>query len=384
MEARVEWFRCMSYESAADYTGAVYLHERRGKPYYWGKLKRTKFGGASKGKDQPNPRYALGYRHWVNGALTGDGKLFIGTVEPVEAIDDVESSLIATHPTEMNRRVNEAPRSISVVHLGDVPPYLHDSVDRQVESVSGFLEYVEQVIDNWKAENSPWFRGEPISSQPLIPKLHRQVDGGRVHSENQLLQWFRNRAPVLDTRYSPERGNTVDWLFLMQHVGLATRLLDWTEGALVALFFSLLAAGRSMVWILEPIRLNKLSTNGYDVEVDTFPLPWYPGPENENVGNRNFRAAWEQGKGATSLPVAVMPTNIHPRMAAQRSCFTIWGSDSRSLVEIVDSSLLFGIPITGDPARRTRMRQELRRAGIDYSSLFPDLDGLARELNARF
>ena len=186
-------------------------------------------------------------------------------------------------------------------------------------------------------------------------------------------------APAVGQGQTPARSETDQWLFLMQHTGAPTRLLDWTEGALIGLFFALQFKD-PVVWMLNPIGLNRLTAPDYP-DMNVYPLTWFRPEGSINIGSANVAAAWEQDRGGTRLPVAIKPTYIHPRMSAQKSCFTIWGSDKRPLHEIIPPDLLWMYRIRRNAIGR--MTSELRVMGITRSSLFPELDGLAGELSER-
>jgi hypothetical protein len=69
------------------------------------------------------------------------------------------------------------------------------------------------------------------------------------------------------------------------------------------------------------------------------------------------------------------------RVAAQRSQFVVLGSDPAWLSDEAakpDSSIR---AITIDANKGKAIRAELRQCGITESVIFPDLDGLGRELN---
>jgi hypothetical protein len=133
---------------------------------------------------------------------------------------------------------------------------------------------------------------------------------------------------------------------------------------------------KPIVWMLNPFDLNSLSVPPGTV-VEEFPLTWHRPQCGINIGSENIDGAWEGDRRGVELPVAVQPTNIHPRMSVQRSCFTVHGKDKRSLVHQVPQ-LLTRYEI--NPTERDSMRKVLHLLGISHSTVWPDLEGLAREL----
>jgi hypothetical protein len=131
-----------------------------------------------------------------------------------------------------------------------------------IKSVSEYLEIVEQFTKEWfTAETSwgPWFRGQSDATWALRPSIYRYSPVRRPIRavEDEIRQEFMVRAPSLGLE-RPQ--NSWEWYFLMQHCGAPTRLLDWTESALIALFFAVKDRKTkndtdAAVWILEPWKL---------------------------------------------------------------------------------------------------------------------------------
>lgn len=258
-----------------------------------------------------------------------------------------------------------------------------------IRTVSGFAEAILEDVQAW-APVFPWFRGEPAdTSTPLLPRVFR-----KKYDENNLLQTFRRRAHSLNLPVIPPLEATDQWLFLARHVGLPTRLLDWSEGALIGLYFALDAAqqdkksdGKSVVWMLNPHELNTKSAKNSRPNV--FPLTWFDNRRVEtgssgevavrvNIGFENIAAAWEMEERGLEYPVAIEPTTIHPRMNAQHSYFTVHGKRHDCLTKMVGNDCLRRYDIHIPPEQGIA---DLRMMGIADSTIMPDADSLAKELS---
>src|SRR5678809_1151344 len=94
-----------------------------------------------------------------------------------------------------------------------------------------FKEYVALIEEaQLRTNNSLWFRGAGKATYALLPTLYRHKRHRSAQAlgdlERQLMVRFRQRSIPFLTR---SLADDWDMLFFMQHYGVPTRLLDWTE-----------------------------------------------------------------------------------------------------------------------------------------------------------
>jgi hypothetical protein len=165
----------------------------------------------------------------------------------------------------------------------------------------------------------------------------------------------------------------------MQHFGLKTRLLDWTEGYLIALFFALKLNKNDnayidpCIWIINPEELNLLSIKSASIV-----------RSNDEVNITLISKYLEFNKQNKEYPVAISPTYSNERVLRQKGCFTLHSGHSTidSVYRKYNSNRIIRINI--DYKKRNQILNQLKLAGISESSIFPDLEGLSRELNEKY
>ncbi len=254
-----------------------------------------------------------------------------------------------------------------------------------VTTLNEFTDLMDSVRDVWDFDAEdvcrPWFRGQQRKHWDLVPSIFRIGDFDR-ETEDDICEEFATRAPAL-SRFEPFPTNNWDLFFLMQHYGAPTRLLDWTESPLIALYFAVRdnpGHYDSSVWMLNPYKLNlrvihkdeviSPSAQGVSKTDVKRVAPWLP-------------ERWSKRK-IPQDPLAVFPTHIARRISSQRACFTVHGSDRLSFLRLArrTDSCLKKIILPGRSVKA--IQYALAHIGIDDTTIFPDLEGLGRALGASY
>jgi hypothetical protein len=251
---------------------------------------------------------------------------------------------------------------------------------RQVDGIEGLLKEVLSIASTLQNGRFLWYRGLSCSTHTLLPKIMR--DGKTAEEvldrERRLLTRFRQRSMA----YWPAGYPQNDWehLFAMQHFGMPTRLLDWSENLFVATHFALIenaAHGHEgecnpVMWCIDPVEWNQstpvLSEYGDAIQVLT--------TADEELDS--YRP--DTPKRRRKSPIAMYGAHNSARIVAQRGTFMVWGNDVQALEGISNeqTARLWRLEISG---ARTELAASLRHLGFSETMVFPELPSLSVELS---
>jgi hypothetical protein len=253
-----------------------------------------------------------------------------------------------------------------------------------VPDLSGLLSH----LLTGERDRTQWYRGHGCELRSLRPSLMRRIDpysaADMIRREMRLITRFRQRS----LPFWPEGYPQTNWeqLFAMQHYGVPTRLLDWTENAITAAYFAAdhdprrcecerEAECRPTVWVLDPVALNRGNPRlaGYGDAATVFATsdpdlePWEPGMDEVRFAPQ---------------PVALYGAHNSARIAAQQGTFTVAGKANESLDETQAVQQNDGVleRITIGAGHRDLMA-ELRMLGVTKAAVFPDLASLSADIS---
>lgn len=237
----------------------------------------------------------------------------------------------------------------------------------EISSVGDLIATIR--VERDREAGSVWYRGQSDASWSLLPGQLRQKN--RM-SEASLLARFKQSAALLTVA---KPNNSFDWVFLMQHYGVPTRLLDWSENPLVALYFAVENKDKktdAAIWMLRP---NKLNTHAHinDKDEPAY-IPSFDDDEVQGYSTERVRI----DKRMQLYPIATIATRNNPRIQAQLGTFTIHHNDATPVEKVGDGSHCRCVVVPF--VHKEKIRDELSLLGINRFSLFPEIASISETL----
>jgi hypothetical protein len=274
-------------------------------------------------------------------------------------------------------------------------------IERQAGSLAELFNSVREIRNSWNPERDQpeeiWFRGQARRRYKLAPGLYRDHVADLGYDEPTIVRAFEN----LGVSYVAQRpANAWEWYFLAQHYRLPTRLLDWTESLLTALYFALDEFWRTADKRATVVFPDEDSTPVFDEESPTI---WIVDAGSVNLFAHGKDVLWAthrkeiecylprlsadpipDGCFVPRRPIAVIPPRQNPRIIAQQGMFTIHGTEQAPLDGFAsdndpDSTIHLGC-VHLDRSRLNWFLDDLVLAGVTRSTLFPELDSVAENI----
>ncbi len=244
---------------------------------------------------------------------------------------------------------------------------------KMVKEINSISELLKNLVDDLGSyDEDIWFRGQFDFNWKLCPGIFRFTLGP---SESNLLTRFKQSASLL-LETSPK--DNFDWLFLMQHYGVPTRLLDWSESPLTALYFAIEDESfddiDGALWLLKPIELNKIA------KISSEEKNYIPSFDDEYLRNYDINNMNSNRMIAFS-PVATIATRNNARIQAQLGVFTIHHLDKNPIEHFCQNNeiIKYSIPSIS----KQKLRKELELLSVNKFSLFPEISSIGDILKKR-
>ncbi len=255
------------------------------------------------------------------------------------------------------------------------------------------IENIHHVIEVGKGLYPFWFRGHSKCFGNLEPRMFREESsqikdfffGTLEDREFRYIEEYQRKVPVFSNNIPEKRS--IEWLFMMQHYSAPTRLLDWTENILIAVYFSVCEHTKEdgEIWVIFPQKLNKHYA-GENFWLWDSPQVSYLAREPFWSGTSDELAQESGLKKHPKTPLAFYPPLNNPRMVAQSSVFTIHpkpnAKKDNTIVSLLKSNeknmeiVRYVIP----SGCKGEICNDLNKLGINRTRLFPEQDSVAVDI----
>ncbi len=223
------------------------------------------------------------------------------------------------------------------------------------------------------------YRGMTNADFRMVTSLRRNCRELQRNLEPAILKNFAKYAVIED----PSVAHSV-WrqMILGQHHGLPTRLLDWTQSALVALHFAVSEEDLArmedhdcMVWRVDIAELHALLPERYqqvmrDYQAEVFSVDML-GSAAQSL------ALYDRDMGDRSM-VVLEPPSLSARIVNQYSFFSVIPMEMENVEDFLDRFTGHTVKYVIDRKLRWRVRDMLDQLNMSERIVYPGLDGLSR------
>lgn len=247
---------------------------------------------------------------------------------------------------------------------------MKDDTIRSIDNLINNIETIRSTNRKGDVVEHLWYRGQGNCTWRLIPSIQR-TDLSEEEERHLANDFYICASHIMGD--VPERGNYPYWIALMQHYGLPTRVLDWSQSPLVALYFALkpVVDADACIWVLRPGALNARMGDKSLHPIDS------------KTVQRMLQSAFI-GHEDSEIPsiLACYSVGNDRRMYVQQSCFTVHHSRDVDLEELEQESIVHRLVIPKE--NKKILYQQLSILGIRQSTLFPDLDHISHDLKQMY
>lgn len=214
-----------------------------------------------------------------------------------------------------------------------------------------------------------WYRGHADEKYLLQPTIYRAPY--TWEKEKSFMNEFKAKA----TKFIKAKDDYFEWLFIMQHHGTPTRLLDWSENALVAIAFATQyrkdehSGKNAVVWCLNPIKFNEPVHFG---NCEEEPIP--------NIIENTTVQQMYTNSARTKRPIAILGSYNNERIIAQKGVFTLFPEQPSFSIDSLNDAEKYLTKIIIQDNCVDEIAKELYFIGLNELSLFPGLESISKEI----
>ncbi len=241
-----------------------------------------------------------------------------------------------------------------------------------ITSIDNLLETVKHLKSKYN-DQPIWFRGHSNKSWEPIPSIFRSVV---YEKENYISNDFYIYVKQIEMN-SPPKENYAAWIALMQHYGLPTRILDWSQSPLIATYFAVndySEPSDACLWVLLPRKLNIVGGFGNFV----YPLDSYTA---QMMLVKAFKKRAEIDKKFEDKILACHSVENNLRMYSQQSVFTVHNS-TQKLTSLCDKDTMFKLIIPQE--YKKKFYKDLDILGITSKYIYPDMEHISKDIIRKY